>query len=78
MTRIENNKEQQIQSLRRGVDAIAEERAVGMLIIVQPDSDETAVMSLATANMTPEEALAALAQAYKMVKGSLSDEPDLH
>lgn len=78
MTMTEMEKEQQIQSLRNGVDAIAEERAVGLLIIIQPDGDESAVLSAATANMTPYEALEALEKAYSMIRDSLSKEEDVH
>lgn len=78
MTMIESDKEQQIKSLRNGVDAIAEERAVGLLIIIQPDGDDSAVLSAATANMTPYEALEALEKAYNMIRDGISKEDEVH
>lgn len=71
-------KEDQIASLRQGIDDIRDGRAVGVLVLVHGDGHDN-VMSIASANVDPLEAFEALIKAATIVKNSLDgDEEELH
>lgn len=72
-----NTKEEQVQSLRRAVDDIESERAVGVMVVVHRDDDEFATVSVASANLSPDETIGVLMHAARMVRDQIND-PEMH